>query len=59
MRNAESDIRQLIGLTLAVIAETKSIIRELDAMDYPVIGRKNQTETGPSFSSFTSDMLRH
>jgi hypothetical protein len=45
MRNAESEIRQLIGLTLAVIAETQSIIRELDAMDYPIIDRQTQTET--------------
>ena len=41
MRNAESDIRQLIGHTLAIIAETNSIVRELDAVDYPVIDRKN------------------
>jgi hypothetical protein len=59
MRNAESDIRQLIGLTLAVIAETKSFIRELDAMDHPVIDRQTQTETVPSFSSFTSEILTH
>jgi hypothetical protein len=47
MRNAESDIRQLIGRTLTVIAETKSVIRELDAMDCPVIDRRIQPDTGP------------
>jgi hypothetical protein len=33
-------LRDLIGHTLAVIAETESVIRKLDGMDHPVIDRK-------------------
>jgi hypothetical protein len=40
LRNVESDVRDLIGHTLAVIAETESVIRKLDGMDHPVIDRK-------------------
>ena len=39
MRNADSDLRETIGGTLPVIAETLGLIRELDAMDCPLIGR--------------------
>ncbi len=41
MRNAETELRQLIGMTSIVIMETQSLIRELDAMDHPVIDRKD------------------
>ena len=40
MQNAESEVRELIGHTQAVIAETESVIRKLDRMHHPVIDWK-------------------
>ena len=40
MRNAETDLRELIEQTRAVIAETQSVIRKIDRLDRPVIDRK-------------------
>lgn len=42
MRNAECDLRQTIGDTLPIIAETLGLIRDLDSMDAPLIGRENR-----------------
>lgn len=40
MRNAESEVRELIGQTQAVVADTETVIRKLDNMHHPVIDRK-------------------
>jgi hypothetical protein len=40
LRNAETDVRQLIGQTQTVITETETVVRKLNGMLHPVIDRK-------------------